>query len=61
MKKLATYDCLRCGEKNIPARKLKIIRCGRCRSPYWDKPYTSKSAEEKAKQRREQKKGELNV
>jgi hypothetical protein len=34
---LPTLTCLRCGHVWTP-RKVEVIVCSKCKSPYWDKP-----------------------
>jgi predicted Zn-ribbon and HTH transcriptional regulator len=31
------YGCKRCGWKFVTRRAGKPVRCGRCKSPYWDR------------------------
>lgn len=34
--KVVKLECLRCKHKWIP-KKADVRRCGKCKSPYWDK------------------------
>lgn len=36
--KLPKFECLRCGHKWSPRNDEKPLRCGFCKSPYWEKP-----------------------
>jgi predicted Zn-ribbon and HTH transcriptional regulator len=36
--KLPTFTCLRCGHTWHPRKETIPIKCGRCKSPYWNTP-----------------------
>ena len=60
--KLPNLVCLRggygSGEKKWIPRVKHPQRCPECNSPYWDKPYKSKAAEERRIKRAEKEKKE---
>ena len=39
---LPTYHCLRCGHKWHPRKNVKPLVCGKCKSPYYDRPKLKK-------------------
>ena len=46
---LPTLKCSRCGHKWHPAKPLVPKRCGRCKSPYWDRPRVYKLKTDEAR------------
>jgi predicted Zn-ribbon and HTH transcriptional regulator len=44
------WRCERCGHEWLPRSKDTPRVCPKCKSPYWDKPRTKESGDEKAKE-----------
>jgi DNA-directed RNA polymerase subunit RPC12/RpoP len=36
--RITGYRCLRCNHLTVPRNGDRPKRCGKCKSPYWDKP-----------------------
>lgn len=41
---LEGYKCERCGHEWIPRTKEYPVICPKCKSPYWDRPKSDRSA-----------------
>jgi predicted Zn-ribbon and HTH transcriptional regulator len=50
---LPAYTCLLCGHTWHPRTEERPLRCARCKSPYWNRPHTSRAAEKRAALRAE--------
>ncbi len=44
---LHRFTCERCGHNWLPKTENRPVCCGKCKSPYWDKPRKNNSSNEK--------------